>query len=373
MQKTWSFWERQYYPQHWDFIVVGGGFCGVSLAYHFQKQNPRARVLILERDILAEGASSKNAGFACYGTVGEYQSDLKLMGAEAALNLIEQRIKGLEFLKLLVGESQMSWQQLGGRELYFPDQKEEWEVAQAHLGDLNKTFNKLIQGSLFQLDKENIVQGLLGSIYSPLEAQLDPVKALVQLRKLALESGVRILNSVEVKGLYSHSGDWRLESNQGIWQAAQVVFATNAFGVPAYDLDLIPARNQVLVTQPFVHGLKPGNYHAREGYIYFRTIGNRLLIGGARHLALEAETTSQMGLTSTIQDYLRQFLTKDLAMGDQWKIESQWSGIIATGSSKEPLMQALEPGLWYCGRFGGMGVALSTQFAAEALKSLEGN
>ena len=128
MQKTWSFWERQYYPQHWDFIVVGGGFCGVSLAYHFQKQNPRARVLILERDILAEGASSKNAGFACYGTVGEYQSDLKLMGAEAALNLIEQRIKGLEFLKLLVGEAQMSWQQLGGRELYFPDQKEEWEV-----------------------------------------------------------------------------------------------------------------------------------------------------------------------------------------------------------------------------------------------------
>lgn len=373
MQKTWSFWERQYYPQHWDLIVVGGGFCGLSLAYHYQRQHPTNKVLLLERDVLAEGASSKNAGFACYGTVGEYLSDVKLMGAEAALQLIERRIQGLNFLRALVGASQMDWQQLGGTELFFQDQKEEWEAAQAHLETLNKTFDNHIQGSLYQIDSKTSLDGLLGSIYSPLEAQLDPVGALMQLRKLTLESGVRILNAIEVKAVDSNSGDWLLETNQGVWQAAQVVFTTNAFGLPSYHLDLKPARNQVLVTQPFDHGLKPGNYHAREGYIYFRTIGNRLLIGGARHLDLEAETTSQMGLTSTIQDYLQQFLTKDLAMGNQWKIESQWSGIIATGSSKEPLMQSVEPGLWYCGRFGGMGVALSTQFAAEAVKDLEGN
>ncbi|QNR24172.1 NAD(P)/FAD-dependent oxidoreductase [Croceimicrobium hydrocarbonivorans] len=373
MQKTWSFWERQFYPQHWDLIVVGGGFCGLSMAYHFQKQNPLKKVLLLERDVLAEGASSKNAGFACYGTVGEYLSDVKLMGAEAALQLIERRIHGLNFLKALVGASQIDWQQLGGTELFFQDQREEWEAAQTHIEALNKTFGKYTQDALYQTDSETLNRGILGSIYSPLEAQLDPVKALVQLRKLVTETGVRILNAIEVQAVESNAGAWQLETNQGIWQATQVVFATNAFGLPGYNLDLKPARNQVLVTQPFDHGLKPGNYHARKGYIYFRTIGDRLLIGGARHLALEAETTSQMGLTTTIQDYLQQFLTNDLAMGDQWKIESQWSGIIATGNSKEPLMQSLEPGLWYCGRFGGMGVALSTQFAAEAVKVLEGN
>ncbi|WP_421753548.1 NAD(P)/FAD-dependent oxidoreductase [Croceimicrobium sp.] len=371
MQKSWSFWERLYYPQQSDLIVVGGGFCGLSLAYHYQKQNPTKRVFLVERDVLAEGASSKNAGFACYGTVGEYLSDVNLMGAEAALQLIERRIQGLNFLKALVGESQMDWQQLGGTELFFQDQKEDWQAAIDQLEYLNKAFADSVQKPLFQVDTRLTLRGLLGAIHSPLEAQLNPVKALLQLRKRALEAGVRILNGIEIKSLIAKSGAWVLESNQGSWQAPQVIFATNAFGVPGYKLDLKPARNQVLVTQPFAHGLKPGNYHAREGYIYFRTIGERLLIGGARHLDLEGETTSQMGLTRPIQAYLQQFLSEDLGFADQWKVNSQWSGIIAIGSSKEPLMQALEPGLWYCGRFGGMGVALSTQFAAESVKDLE--
>jgi len=51
-----------------------------------------------------------------------------------------------------------------------------------------------------------------------------------------------------------------------------------------------------------------GTFHFDEGYYYFRNLGDRVLLGGARNLAFTAETTTEMTITDTIQQELERFL-----------------------------------------------------------------
>ena len=46
-----------------DFVVVGGGFAGLSAALRLQELNPGAKIAVLEASRLAEGASGRNSGF----------------------------------------------------------------------------------------------------------------------------------------------------------------------------------------------------------------------------------------------------------------------------------------------------------------------
>ncbi|TNF41570.1 MAG: FAD-dependent oxidoreductase, partial [Cytophagales bacterium] len=55
-----SYWEQKNFLNH-DLIVVGSGFTGLSTAIHFKKKNPKAKVLVLEKEIFPTGASTKNA------------------------------------------------------------------------------------------------------------------------------------------------------------------------------------------------------------------------------------------------------------------------------------------------------------------------
>ena len=45
-----------------DLAVIGGGFTGVSTAYHFSRRYPEKRVVLLEAKTLANGASGRNGG-----------------------------------------------------------------------------------------------------------------------------------------------------------------------------------------------------------------------------------------------------------------------------------------------------------------------
>ena len=85
-----SFWERDSFL-HYDFIVVGGGIIGLSTAISLRTSAPNASILLLERGIFPSGASTKNAGFACFGSLTEILSDCQRIGEDATLDIIEKR------------------------------------------------------------------------------------------------------------------------------------------------------------------------------------------------------------------------------------------------------------------------------------------
>jgi glycine/D-amino acid oxidase-like deaminating enzyme len=128
-------------------------------------------------------------------------------------------------------------------------------------------------------------------------------------------------------------------------------------------LGVLPARNQVILTEQ-INNLKiRGNYHMDEGFIYFRNVEDRLLIGGARNIALDKEQTSEFGLTPEIQERLESILFEIL--GRSVKIEHRWSGILGIGNSKVPIVKKLKNGVFCAVKLSGMGIAIGTALGQE--------
>ena len=88
----WSYWERTQFMNEIDFIVIGAGIVGYSTALRLKKLHPNSRVVILERGNLPSGASSKNAGFACFGSASEIYDDIQEFGEEIVQPLKEVNV-----------------------------------------------------------------------------------------------------------------------------------------------------------------------------------------------------------------------------------------------------------------------------------------
>lgn len=112
-----SVWEKESFFAPRDFIIVGSGFTGLWSAYYLKKRFPEKSVLILERGIIPSGASSRNAGFACFGSFTELQSDSNNLGESEMLELMEMRFKGLEKIRKKFGHPSIDYENLGGYEL----------------------------------------------------------------------------------------------------------------------------------------------------------------------------------------------------------------------------------------------------------------
>ena len=76
-----SYWEQKNYLDY-DLVVVGAGIVGLSTAIRYKEKFPQRSVLVMERGVFPTGASIRNAGFACFGSVTEILDDLKYMTPE---------------------------------------------------------------------------------------------------------------------------------------------------------------------------------------------------------------------------------------------------------------------------------------------------
>ena len=91
-----SVWEKESFFAPADIIIVGSGLVGLWSAYYLKKKAPNLSITIVERGLIPTGASTRNAGFACFGTLTELVSGVKEMGEDQMLELTELRYKGLK-------------------------------------------------------------------------------------------------------------------------------------------------------------------------------------------------------------------------------------------------------------------------------------
>lgn len=97
-----SYWERESILKC-KYAVVGSGLYGLWTAYHLLEKEPFADLFIIERGILPTGASTKNAGFACFGSYSEILEDLKMLKPQEVLQQVTERYNGINFLKQTFG------------------------------------------------------------------------------------------------------------------------------------------------------------------------------------------------------------------------------------------------------------------------------
>jgi len=117
----------------------------------------------------------------------------------------------------------------------------------------------------------------------------------------------------------------------------------------------------VLLTSPIAGFKIKGTFHFDQGYYYFRNLDNRLLLGGARNKDFEGENTDQLEISEPIQQELEHFIKRHLLPGIDFSITDRWSGIMAMGKEKLPIVQALSSRTFCSVRMSGMGVALAPE------------
>jgi glycine/D-amino acid oxidase-like deaminating enzyme len=135
------------------------------------------------------------------------------------------------------------------------------------------------------------------------------------------------------------------------------------------ELDVVPGRGQIMITEP-INDLKfKGTFHIEEGYFYFRNVGNRVLIGGGRHLDFKGEETLQNGIHPEIEKELLRILKEDVLPNQEFSVSQQWSGIMAFGAIKKPILEWINKDTLLAVRLGGMGMAIGSELGE--LVSLE--
>ena len=113
--------------------------------------------------------------------------------------------------------------------------------------------------------------------------------------------------------------------------------------------------------------------HLDEGYVYFREVDGRVLLGGGRNLDFAGEATTELQTTERIQAYLDDLLRDVILPGQSVTVSHRWAGIMAFGPNKAPIVQTVAPGVAVGVRMGGMGVALGSGVAEELADLIVGS
>jgi glycine/D-amino acid oxidase-like deaminating enzyme len=103
-----------------------------------------------------------------------------------------------------------------------------------------------------------------------------------------------------------------------------------------------------------------GCFHYDRGFVYFREVDGRVLIGGARNADFETENTGEFGLTDFIRNRLTDFLQKHVVHDMPVRLECAWSGILGMGEDKSPIVQMVSERIAVAVRLSGIGVAIGS-------------
>jgi glycine/D-amino acid oxidase-like deaminating enzyme len=362
--KTLSYWEKYFYTNY-DLVIIGSGIVGLSSAIYVQKAHPNWKILVAERSTTPYGASTRNAGFACFGSISEMASDIEHHSEQELVELIRNRVEGLELLKNNVPPSKMDFLPLGGYEIFLKEEASKFTNYSKALDYYNDICYRATgrEDTFVEINLPFAFDAYHKCFYNQYEGQLNPAKMIHNLSKKAVSMGVQIVYGKELVEYLEKDRNVHLHfTDESHLIADRLLLATNAFTNSLIEnLDITPQRNQVLVTEEIPSLRLKGTFHYNEGFVYFRNVDNRILLGGFRDKESAQEQTEEFGLTDDIQQHLENFLYNVLQVDKEVKVEHRWSGILATGQKKEPINQRLSDSVYCAVRLGGMGVAIGTK------------
>lgn len=362
-----SYWETKSWLNNIDYAIIGSGIVGLSCALNLRKKFPKANIVILEKGVYPQGASSKNAGFACFGSPSEILEDLETHSESEILDLIKKRINGFNELKELLGEKNIGYQNFGGYEVFQKNDLITFENCQNKISYINEILNPLFNSNVFEIQKnpfnfKNITKNCFFNSY---EGQIDTGLMMESLIRKVYSKNIKILNNINILSYCENNNHVEIKSEVFDFKCLKLFIATNGFASKLIKVDVKPARAQVLITKPINNLEIKGTFHLDRGYYYFRNIDNRILLGGGRNLDFKKEKTVLFGLNSKIQKKLELLLENIILPKYKFEIDQRWSGIMGTGNKKTPIIKSISEKV-FCGvRLGGMGIAIGVSVGKE--------
>jgi len=301
-----SFWARQYGPYtpnpplagdlDVDVAVVGGGYTGLMTARELKRDNPGARVAVLEGTIVGWGASGRNGGFNMNLFGLEPEVTRWRWGDERMIASHRYARRAVAFVKQLIESEGLDsdYRHTGMFRVSYTDQQlrrleKTWGLFQELRIDDDMAF-----WSGAQLREELTTDRYRGAIHERETGILDPCKHVRELKRIALAAGVEIYERTPVSRVEPLGGKVTVVTPTGRVRAEKVVLATNAYsrsiaGLPKLRSRQVPVWTFQVVTEPLsvAEWASIGWKNAqslednRQLVHYFRpTVDGRITMGG---------------------------------------------------------------------------------------------
>jgi glycine/D-amino acid oxidase-like deaminating enzyme len=259
--------------------------------------------------------------------------------------------------------SAIGYKNEGNHELFLEAHRELADSVLPNLPRWNSLLSPLLPGMAFEMASAETLpgKGIIQAIHNPHEGSLNTGMLISELQRKVVESGCSILTGITVTQWQDGDSFAEVNTQLGNIRCGALLFASNGFTRELLpDLEVYPARNQVLVTSAIPDLPWKGTFHLDRGYFYFRELDGRLLIGGGRHLAGSSENTSIPNTTPDVISRLEHLLQNHLLPGINYRVEMQWAGILGVGPNREVIVRKTGKRSACAVRLGGMGVALGS-------------
>lgn len=340
-----------------DTIVVGAGVTGTSIAWRLAEAGKR--VLLLDKRGVCSGASGRNGGMT--GAGSSLHASSRTGKAVYALTTAN-----LALMKTLAAELGKDFDlRLTGTMDVITTQEQLAHLERAVAAEREAGIDiELLDPDAARAVMPNLAPAILGAAYTRDRGHLWPFALVTAMADEAARRGVEIRTGVEVERL-ARSGDrvGGVIAAGGTISAEDVVLATNAW-TPRLLPDLpagaiVPARGQILVTQPLPPLLTcpfGTNFDKEYGR---QTPGGQILCGGYRRLDVnEGLGTYREEVTVPVLAGIARCLS-DLfpILRGKARVVRAWSGIMGFTADGLPLIGRYEPapGLTVAAGFNGGG------------------
>ncbi|MET9968024.1 FAD-binding oxidoreductase [Streptomyces sp. NPDC006356] len=259
---------------HASVVVIGGGVMGTSIACHLARAGVRDVVLV-ERDELASGSTSKAAG----GVRAQFADELNIqLGARSleAFGRFEAET-GYD-----IGLHRVGYLFL----LSTPQEVAAFEAGVRTQNSLGVPSRMIDPAEARRLSPLISTDGLLAAAFSPDDGHCTPEAVVQGYASAARRHGARILRHNDVTGIELH-GDriTAVTTTIGRIATGTVICAAGPWSravgaMVGVDLPVLPLRRQIAVTEP-VAGLPPQLPMTIDftTSLYFHTEGPGLLLG----------------------------------------------------------------------------------------------
>ncbi|WP_455477214.1 NAD(P)/FAD-dependent oxidoreductase [Bartonella sp. B41] len=345
-----------------DVVIIGGGFTGLSAAYHLSKVG--VSVVLLDASRFGDGASGRNGGQLGTGQRQWVEALEKKYGFERSkmlFDLSEEAKKDILSLCSMPGcHSEFMTGQLS-----VIHKKSKVAPYQRHV----EVMHRYGYHDLTFMDRDEVSERLgssfyYGGIYDSGTGHINPLKLVVWLAKNAKNAGARLYEKtcvVSVERKNSRNGSYCIvRTEKGHITSEHVLLATNAYklGLQHFiEKNIVSIRSYIGATEPLSKrdSILSGNESVDDSRFmvrYFRkSIDNRLLFGG-----VESYDNS---CPVNLDKHIRRQIFEIYPHLQFINLTHCWGATVGITVERMPYVRQLLPGITYCGGYSGHGVMLA--------------